>query len=146
MSSMSNHIPWRSSRKAVSVATPPTGHTIVGNTLPCASLWRALEPTPTVVVGLGTCGYQSHLSSSPPPWTSSGHHWTSSPTQTITNSLAYRCTFVLCLIGRPKAHNFWHGPYLARPNLIVGLGRHGPHCGPCLGLKSSPRAGLARPI
>jgi hypothetical protein len=58
----------------------------------------------------------------------------------------YRCTFVLCLIGRPKAHNFWHGPYLARPNLIVGLGRHGPHCGPCLGLKSSTRAGLARPI
>jgi hypothetical protein len=58
----------------------------------------------------------------------------------------YRCTFVLCLIGRPKAHNFWHDPYLARPNLIVGLGRHGPHCGPCLGLKSSPRAGLARPI
>jgi hypothetical protein len=58
----------------------------------------------------------------------------------------YRCTFVLCLIGRPKAHNFWHDPNLARPNLIVGLGRHGPICGPCLGLKSSPRAGLARPI
>jgi hypothetical protein len=55
-------------------------------------------------------------------------------------------TFVLCLIGRPKAHNFWHGPYLARPNLIVGLGRHGPYCGSCLGLMSSPRAGLAWPI
>jgi hypothetical protein len=61
-------------------------------------------------------------------------------------ALLYMCTFVLCLIGRPKAHNFWHGPDLARPNLIVGLGRHGPICGPCLGLKSSPWAGLARPI
>jgi hypothetical protein len=58
----------------------------------------------------------------------------------------YRCTFVLCLIDRPKAYNFWHGLYLARPNLIVGLGWHDLHCGPCLGLKSSPRAGLARPI
>jgi hypothetical protein len=36
--------------------------------------------------------------------------------------LGYRCTFVLCLIGRPKAHNFWHDLDLVRPNLIVALG------------------------
>jgi hypothetical protein len=45
---------------------------------------------------------------------------------------------VLCLIGQPKAHNFWHGPSLARPNLIVGLGQHDPICEPCLGLKFKP--------
>jgi hypothetical protein len=58
----------------------------------------------------------------------------------------YRCTFVLCLIGRPKAHNFWHDPDLAWSNLIVGLGCHDPICGPCLGLKSSTRASLTQPI
>jgi hypothetical protein len=58
----------------------------------------------------------------------------------------YRCTFVLCLIDRPKAHNFCHGPDLAWPNLIVSQGQHDPICGLCLGLKSSTRARLARPI
>jgi hypothetical protein len=66
--------------------------------------------------------------------------------QYIGTFVLYRGTFVLCLIGRPKAHNFWHDPYLTRPNLIMGLDRHDPHYGPCLSLKSSPRTGLTRPI
>jgi hypothetical protein len=88
--------------------------------------------TGTAAGPLHRCHQLGHVGSGPGPSADPGSR--------------YRCTFVLCLIGRPKAHNFWHGPYLARPNLIVGLGRHGPHCGPCLGLKSSPRAGLTRPI
>jgi hypothetical protein len=58
----------------------------------------------------------------------------------------YRYTFMLCLIGRSKVHNFWYGSDLAWPNLIMGLGRHDLICGPYLGLKSSPRAGLTRLI
>jgi hypothetical protein len=58
----------------------------------------------------------------------------------------YTCTSGPCLTGRPTVRNFWRSPGTARPRIIMGLGRHGPICGPCLGLTSSPQADLARPI
>jgi hypothetical protein len=46
-----------------------------------------------------------------------------------------RCTFRLCLTGRPIAHNSRHDLGLARPNLFVGLDRYGTMHGSCLSLK-----------
>jgi hypothetical protein len=77
--------------------------------------WRGSSSSHMLIQNTGTLISRTHMAWRPPPFYLL-------ITECLFFSQCYRCTFVLCLIGRPKTHNFWHDPYLARPNLIVGLG------------------------